>query len=437
MTKKSFFILSIFLFLGVAFFCSAHLPRIVYTQSGDVKVRDPQNSQAFFDELKGQSRNYLVSSEKEFTLYINLLVPAVNGNARYSANIYSVKDSKDEKIAAVDGTNFTWTEYFEEFDRDYYEKGPEWEQKLTAGDYKIEVFGNENSGKYVIAIGKNEVFPIIEALKSYLILPQLKAKFFQTSPLEFIFTKLGQVGIGIIGAILFVLAFFNYIISVINKILGRKPQMMLLTSSGMQGSREDIMAILPKPADDVRLAYIITASKPETNQDYVEQDERLMREAGFNVERVDIEGKNQAQLLYLLRGFDIIYVQGGNTYYLLKCMRACGFRKIMKKLFREGIIYIGASAGSIVMGKSIKTTDKFGTGTRDHFGVSNLDGLGFVPFSILPHFNQERADIIKSKIPNPKKRKDIKIIADGQAIFVIGKKTTFVGTGEVVNPQNL
>ena len=53
------------------------------------------------------------------------------------------------------------------------------------------------------------------------------------------------------------------------------------------------------------------------------------------------------------------------------------------------------------------------------------------------HFDLERGEIIKKKIPNPKKRKNLKIITDQQAIFVLGKEITFVGSGEVVDPQSL
>ena len=57
----------------------------------------------------------------------------------------------------------------------------------------------------------------------------------------------------------------------------------------------------------------------------------------------------------LLELKDIIFVEGGNTFYLLKAMRACNFEKIIRKLLKEGKVYIGASAGSIVAGKTIKT----------------------------------------------------------------------------------
>jgi dipeptidase E len=235
-----------------------------------------------------------------------------------------------------------------------------------------------------------------------------------------------------VGAVLLFFVFISLIVSIIKKIKNRKPRMMLLTSSGMTGSKQDIMAILPKPPEDIRVAHIITATKPEEDKSYAIEDERLMKEAGFNVEQIDIEGKNQAQLLHLLINFDIIYVQGGNTFYLLKCMRDSGFKKVMKKLFRIGIIYIGVSAGSVVVGKNIETAHWYGD---KNIGIANLTGLKFVPFSIFVHYTPEFAEIIKKQSKGVKKK--LKILQDGQAIFVLDRQTTFVGEGEVINAQNL
>ena len=62
---------------------------------------------------------------------------------------------------------------------------------------------------------------------------------------------------------------------------------------------------------------------------------------GFNVEEIDIEGKTEAEVMKLLELKDIIFVEGGNTFYLLKAMRECNFEKVIRKLLKEGKVYIG------------------------------------------------------------------------------------------------
>ena len=461
MKSRLFLFFLIFLFLGIAGFCQAYLPKIIYNQNGDIKITNPEVSQAFFDELKDKPRSFLISSKTDFNFYINILIPEfANPRGRYSANVYLLKNNKKENIAKIDGSNdSSWQEFYDNFSRDYYLKGPELEKKLPAGDYSVEIFSFDNKGKYILMFGKTETFPLAQNIKSYLnlsfdkaqiaewtgifyILPMLKINFFKTSPFELIFSPFGIIAVIILGLFILFLVFLSYLGTIINKIMKWKPKMMLLTSSGMAGSKQDIMAILPKPADDIRVAHIITASKPEDNKFYVEEDERLMKEAGFNVEQFDIEGKNETQLMHMLLGFDIVYVQGGNTFYLLKQMRACNFKKVMTKLFREGVIYIGVSAGSIVMGKNIETAKLLGDVTtsnwqypKEKFGLINFAGLNFVPFNIFAHYTSEFTEIIKKQKNSFKKK--LKILTDEQAIFVLGNKITFVGEGEVVNATNL
>ncbi len=427
--KKLFLFFLVCLFLSFASFTSAHLPRIIYNQSADVKVKDPVTSQAFFDELGGNPRNYLISSDRSFNLYINLLVPAYsNRNGNFSAKIFLVQ-SEDEEIAFIDGqTNFAWQEFYEPFGRDYYFRGPEFEKELPAGNYKVSVFNYSNKGKYVLVIGKEEKFPLIEVLNIYWMLPLLKVEFFKTSVLEFFLTPFGLVIVGLLAFLLLILAcglLVGFISEVINK---HKPQMLLLTSSGMRGAKEEILSVLPKPADKIRVAHIITASKVENDKSYVDQDRELMQEAGFNVEDIDIEGKNKKQLMKLLSVVDIIYVQGGNTFYLLKQIRKSGFNKIIKKLLSKGILYIGVSAGSIVAGKTVQTAGW--RGEKERFGLINLKGLKLIKSDIFLHYKPEDLEIIKQKPKRVKKR--LRVLTDEQALFIFGRKVMLVGEGEAI-----
>src|SRR4030043_1378453 len=106
---------------------------------------------------------------------------------------------------------------------------------------------------------------------------------------------------------------------------------LLLTSAGMQ-VKDEILKILPKPAEQIKLAHIITASKPEKDTSYVLEDKEAMIKIDFQVEDIDIEGKTKDQLRDLLKDKDIIWVQGGNTFYLMKAVRESGFDKVIKEL---------------------------------------------------------------------------------------------------------
>jgi len=168
---------------------SAHQPRIVNGNFAEIK--NPEVSQAFYGELKGTSVEFRIEPNKSFKLYVGLLVPDIpNIQKNISAEIYQLKDGKYEIIAFLDGSNFNWTPFFEDFAKDNYWWGPEYKASdsikgkelkgklVSAGDYRIKVFSPSNSGKYVLVTGFLELFPFSEIINASIIVPRLKAQFF-------------------------------------------------------------------------------------------------------------------------------------------------------------------------------------------------------------------------------------------------------------------
>jgi len=452
--KKLIFSLVFLFFLGVALTVFAHQPKIIFYQEDDVVIENPEISQAFYDELKGNARNYFIVSEQDFRLYLNLLVPIPeNFEKRYSLNVFLVENNQETQISQIDGLEYEWEEFYEEFGRDYYLKGPEFEKDVSAGKYKVEVFEAQsndfeennqaidlkeeadspiNTGKYVLAVGKEETYDAKALLNVFWQLPFLKIMFFKTSPLQFFLTFFGIFLIGAIGAILIFFAFIYYFLGVIKDFIKHnQAKTLLLTSSGMDMKKE-IIKLLQKPAYNVSVGFITTASKQKENVDYIRKDWMIMRdEMGFNLEEIDIEGKTEDQVMKLLQFKDIIFVEGGNTFYLLNAMRKCNFEKVIRKLLKQGKVYVGVSAGSIVAGKTIKTA---GWNNRDKNNVKlkNLKGLNLVPFDIFVHYQPEDEELIKKQLPRKGQRKKLKILTDRQAILVQGKEIIFIGEGNRV-----
>jgi dipeptidase E len=311
-------------------------------------------------------------------------------------------------------------------------QGPSLEKQLAAGKYKIEVFSKDNQGKYVLVVGQKEVYDVPSILNAYWQLPFLKVTFFKTSVLQFFLTPFGIGLVGAVGALLILFALIYYISGVVHQLIKHnQAKTLLLTSAGMQMKKE-ITKLLQKPAYDITVVFISTAAKSAENLDYLRMDWNIMRdEMGFNVEEYDIEGKKEDEVMKELEFKDIIYVEGGNTFYLLKAMRECNFERVIKKLLKMGKVYVGSSAGSIVAGRSIQTAEWIGDRNTVH--LKDLRGLNIVPFDIFCHYRPEYAEIIKQKIKNPKKRaKRLKIITDQQAILVQGKETDLIGEGNAI-----
>jgi len=181
--RKILFVVFVLLTVFSAGFALAHQPRLVEQGSGVIEIKNPEISQAFYAELTGQPHNYLIDEKEGFNLYLNLLVPKTEtANILPSANVFQSTTSADRILfAQLLAENSQWPEFYEPFGADYYLEGPELEVSAPAGKYFIEVFNALNQGKYVLAVGKKEEFPLNEIINTYLTLPKLKTQFFNSS----------------------------------------------------------------------------------------------------------------------------------------------------------------------------------------------------------------------------------------------------------------
>ena len=105
---------------------------------------------------------------------------------------------------------------------------------------------------------------------------------------------------------------------------------------------------LPRPLKDMKIAYINTASKGVEDLSYLERHKKAQKDLGWNLEEMDIAGKKQDEVRRMLAGKDVIYVEGGNAFYLMKAIRESVFKDVLEDLLGEGVVYVGTSAGSYV-----------------------------------------------------------------------------------------
>lgn len=207
---------------------------------------------------------------------------------------------------------------------------------------------------------------------------------------------------------------------------------IILTSAGFGTSalQRDLLRILPKEPSKLKVAYVTTAAKVEESKDFVERDRKVLLDLGFPLEEVDVEGQSRATLAKLLGGRDIIFVQGGNTFYLLKQVRKSGFDKVVKDLIGRGIAYIGVSAGSYIACPTIEMTT-WKKHDRNRYGVRDFSAMNLVPFLLSVHYNREKyregvkEGIAKAKYP-------VRILTDDQALLIRDDRVTLLGGGEEI-----
>jgi len=181
---------------GAAF---AHQPRLVNDRPSIV-VRRPEISQAFYARLSGDPQTYHILSEAPLRLYVNILVPAIPGiETDYEAAIFRETDGTRELLARLDGKGYAWRPFYEPFGGDRYLLGPEYDGQVPAGAYAVVVTSPDNAGKYVLAVGKVEKFPLPAMARTLVTLPGLK-RYFGKSPLTAYFNLSGAFLLAVIGA---------------------------------------------------------------------------------------------------------------------------------------------------------------------------------------------------------------------------------------------
>lgn len=168
------------LIAGVLIFAStASAHQFRFPEDEEVTViSNPEVSQAFYGELNWNPAFFEIVSQEPFNLYVGITVPAVeNIDTDYLVEVF--KDG--EQFITLDGKEQEWIKFFEPFGGDDYLRGPEYEMQVGKGKYTIKVSSPDNEGKYVLIVGRKEVFTVDDVINTVQTLPILKEEFFDTS----------------------------------------------------------------------------------------------------------------------------------------------------------------------------------------------------------------------------------------------------------------
>ena len=166
---------------------------------------------------------------------------------------------------------------------------------------------------------------------------------------------------------------------------------LLLCSAGVTNPsiRAALVELLGKPIEECTALVNSTASWPlrqgtERAWSYLagQQPETPMSELGWKsigiLELTALPSIPRTVWLPWVEQADALLVNGGDTIYLDRWMRESGLAELLPSL---DLVYVGLSAGSMVMAPSVG--DVFASWTRPVGG----EGLGFVDFEIFPHLD--------------------------------------------------
>lgn len=137
---------------------------------------------------------------------------------------------------------------------------------------------------------------------------------------------------------------------------------------------------------------------------------------------------------------DVIFVVGGDTDYLMSVYQKTGFDKLLPILL-ETKVYVGSSAGSMVVGKRISAAAyRLIYGEDSKYGINEY--LGLVDISVMPHldspdFPNRKESLLEAVGGFEGKvyglRDDSAVVVEDNDIHTIGSEPIIIEKSKILN----
>lgn len=174
--------------------------------------------------------------------------------------------------------------------------------------------------------------------------------------------------------------------------------------------------------------FIPTAANAEGGGTiYIKRQRRALEKLGIKACMLDISVAESNEITAKLLNSDIIYIGGGNTFYLLQELKRSGADMIIREQIALGKAYIGESAGAVVAAPRIDYIEDMDDRAAAP-DLSDCSALGLVDFYPLPHMNSFPF-IRASRMITEKHSNDLKLlpITNRQAVCVYGNEIKILG----------
>ncbi len=186
---------------------------------------------------------------------------------------------------------------------------------------------------------------------------------------------------------------------------------IILTSCGFRDDdfKNRFYEIVPKDKlVNKKVLYITTAvdGEKEDNKEWVTKEYKTILDLGINESNItEYKIGNDINI----DDFDIIYMMGGNTIYLLDMVRKYNFGVVIKDFISKGKIYIGSSAGSQIIGSTIDLCSVYET---NNVNMTDFTAIGILDKEVVPHANKKE-ELLKNC-----NKEDLILLYDGNGIII-------------------
>lgn len=209
----------------------------------------------------------------------------------------------------------------------------------------------------------------------------------------------------------------------------------LLTSGGITNDSiaKALFDLAGKPVSELSVAFVPTAANPvEGDKGWLIGNYNEFQKQGFgSFDIVDIAALEAKVWKERLLAADIICFGGGNEQYLAKLFADLGMKEFLMANL-EGKVYVGISAGSMVVGELMPFELMETVYPEESFENVGGKGMGFFDFFFIPHLNspwfthvtKETLESVKDKMNGP-----VYAFDEEAALKIDGDMLEIVGTG--------
>ena len=198
--------------------------------------------------------------------------------------------------------------------------------------------------------------------------------------------------------------------------------MIFLTSNGLTSEElrsEFITAIQGKGN---RCAIIPTAMEKDKDHDqWLAQTKDSLEQYGLGCDYFYF-GQHENEKLY---DYDVVYICGGNVFYLMQMIKQCCAEEILRKTAQEKVV-VGVSAGSLIMQKDLELIRDLIPRMNKRVKLKDLTALDITNnIEHLPHKTRYIGiiDAFEKRVKTYERKVGHKVICleDGQGIIIDGE----------------
>lgn len=178
-----------------------------------------------------------------------------------------------------------------------------------------------------------------------------------------------------------------------------------------------------------RVAYIPDAARSYRDAPFVQAEREGLERQGLELVNLPLAQTDLATVETTLKAVDAVYIAGGETFDLLHVLRTTGADRVITRLVRQGLPYIGCSAGSIVAGPTAETASLMDS-PEIAPELKDYTGLSLTEFAVVPHaagsLPQFPIAIIADTVRTYGERWPLCLLRDGQALSIEDGQTNLL-----------